>query len=113
MAAAREMFPAVVLSSGKVLVSGGLGTGSAVLGGAKLYDPTAGTWSPAASLSVARVGHTATVLPNRKALVTGGCTWSTCGTITAVSELYDPASNSWSQTGRLNTARWEQTTVQL
>jgi hypothetical protein len=106
MADAREMFPAVVLKSGKVLVSGGLGTGTVVLGSAELYDPSTGVWSAAGSLSVARAGHTATLLQNGKVLVTGGCTSSLCGTITAVSELYDPATNSWSATGNLNTARY-------
>ena len=113
MAQARELFPAVVLTSGMVLVSGGLGANSTVLGGAELYDPTSGAWSAAGSLSVARFGHTATLLQSGKVLVTGGCTASACGAGTAVSELYDPASNSWSSTGSLNTARYYQTAVRL
>lgn len=113
MAAAREEFPAVVFKNGKVLVSGGLGTASAVLAGAELYDPKTGTWISAGSLSVARFGHTATLLSNGKVLVTGGCTASDCSTDTAVSEIYDPTSNSWSTTGSLNTARAYQTAVLL
>jgi hypothetical protein len=113
MAEARELFSAVVLTSGKVLVSGGLGASSTVLGGAELYDPSTGLWSAAGSLSVARFGHTATLLQSGKVLVTGGCTVSTCGTDTAVSELYDPASNSWSTSGNLNTARYSHTAVRL
>lgn len=113
MSEAREYFPAVVLSSGKVLVSGGLGTGSIVLGNAELYDPTTGTWSPAGSLAVPRLGHTATLLTNGKVLVAGGCTSSTCSTETAASEIYDPASNSWSTTGSLNTTRSFHTAVRL
>jgi len=112
MAEARELFPAVVLTSGKVLVSGGLGAGNAVLDGAELYDPGTGLWSAAGSLSVARFGHTATLLQGGKVLVTGGCT-ANCSTGTAVSELYDPASNSWSTTGSLNTARHYHTAVRL
>jgi N-acetylneuraminic acid mutarotase len=113
MTDAREMFPAVVLKSGKILVSGGLGTGSAVLGGGELYDPSTGVWSPAGSLSVARFGHSATLLQSGKVLVTGGCTSNSCSTITAVSELYDPATNSWSSTGSLNVARYSQAAVRL
>jgi hypothetical protein len=45
--------------------------------------------------------------------VTGGCAASNCSTATAVSELYDPASNSWSTTGILNTARYYHTAVRL
>lgn len=113
MAEARELFPAVVLTSGKVLVSGGLGVSSTVLNGAELYDPTTGAWSSAGSLSVARFAHTATLLHSGKVLVTGGCTASNCSTDTAVGELYDPASNSWSTTGSLNTARYDHTAVRL
>src|SRR5258708_6000779 len=113
MTQARENFPAVVLSNGKVLVSGGLGTSSIVLASAELYDPTTGAWSSAGVLSVARYGHTATLLQSGKVLVTGGCTVSNCSTDTAVSELYDPVSNSWSTTGNLNTARYSHTALLL
>jgi Abnormal spindle-like microcephaly-assoc'd, ASPM-SPD-2-Hydin/Galactose oxidase, central domain/Kelch motif len=113
MAEARDSFPAVVLKSGKVLVSGGLGTSSIVLASAELYDPKTGVWTSAGSLSVARVGHTATLLSSGKVLVAGGCTASPSCTNTAVSELYDPTSNSWSTTGSLNTARSSHTAVTL
>lgn len=113
MTVARELFPAVVLTNGKILVSGGLGVSSTVLASAELYDPTTGAWSSAGSLSVPRFGHTATRLPSGKVLVAGGCTASNCGTDTAVSELYDPTSNSWSKTGNLNAARYYHTAVLL
>jgi N-acetylneuraminic acid mutarotase len=113
MSEAREVFPAVVLANGKVLVSGGLGTGSTVLASAELYDPSTGVWSSAGNLSVARLGHTATLLQDGKVLVTGGCTSSLCGADTAISELYDPASNSWSTTGNLITARYYHNAVRL
>jgi hypothetical protein len=113
MTQARENFPAVVLSNGKVLVSGGLGASSIVLASAELFDPTTGAWSSAGVLSLARYGHTATLLQSGKVLVTGGCTVSTCSTDTAVSELYDPVANSWSTTGNLNTARYSHTAVRL
>jgi N-acetylneuraminic acid mutarotase len=62
---------------------------------------------------LARFAHTATLLQNGKVLVTGGCTASNCSPDTAVSELYDPTSNSWSTTGNLNTARAGHTAVRL
>jgi N-acetylneuraminic acid mutarotase len=113
MTQARQNFAAVVLSNGKVLVSGGLGASSVVLASAELYDPTTGAWSSAGVPSVARYGHTATLLQSGKVLVTGGCTVSNCTTDTAASELYDPASNSWSTTGNLNTARYSHAAVLL
>jgi hypothetical protein len=113
MAQARQDFPAVVLNTGKVLVSGGVDASNIPLAGAELYDPTTGLWSSAGSLSVARAGHTATLLPSGKVLVTGGCAASNCSPPTAVSELYDPASNTWSTTGSLNSARYFHTAVLL
>ncbi len=113
MAEAREYFAAVLLKSGKVLVSGGLTTNSIVLATAEIYDPKTGVWTSAGSLSEARLGHTATLLSSGKVLVTGGCLDDLCATNTAVSELYDPTSNSWSTTGSLNTARAFHTAVAL
>lgn len=110
---ARESFAAVVLKSGKVLVAGGLGTSSVVLASAELYDPKTGAWTSAGLLSVARYGHTATLLATGSVLVTGGCTTIGCSTDTAVSEIYDPATNRWSTTGSLNTARYYHTAVLL
>src|SRR5580704_3021286 len=112
MALARDSFPAVVLTNGKVLVSGGVGTGNVILSSAELYDPTTGAWSSAGSLSVARAAHTATLLPGGKVLVAGGCAAVTCAA-TALSELYDPTSNTWSTTGSLNTVRYFHTAVLL
>lgn len=113
MTQAREAFPAVVLKTGKVLVVGGADATGTPLAGAELYDPSTGTWSPAGFLSLPRYGHTATLLPSGKVLVTGGCSASSCSTYTSVSELYDPASNSWSTTGNLSAARYYHTAVLL
>src|SRR5262249_35148588 len=49
-----------------------------------------------------RSGHTATLLPNGKVLVAGGCP---SGHTTATAELYDPATGSWSPTGSMITPR--------
>ena len=113
MVTGRESFPAVVLKSGKVLVEGGLGTGSVVLMGAEIYDPTHGTWSSAGSLAVGRFNHTATLLANGKVLVTGGCTVSACTTLAASSELYNPTTNSWSTVGNMNLPRYGHTATLL
>ena len=110
---ARQSFAAVLLPSGKVLVVGGADASNTMLGAAELYDPATGLWTPAGTLAVPRYGHTATVLSNGNVLVTGGCTVSGCGTLTAVSELYNPTTNSWSTTGSLATARASHSAVRL
>jgi hypothetical protein len=56
----------------------------------------------AASMHQARFGHTATLLQNGKVLVTGG---GTIDDLLATSELYDPASDTWTTSGALKTAR--------
>ncbi len=61
--------------NGKVLVAGGI-NGTASVTSARLYDPVAGTWAAAASLTVARQWHTATVLSNNNVLLFGGATVS-------------------------------------
>jgi N-acetylneuraminic acid mutarotase len=113
MAAARQLFDAVVLTNGNVLVIGGLGTGGAVLRTAELYNSATRTWSAAGSLSVARFDHSATLLKDGRVLVTGGCPVSGCSVATGVSEFYDPATNTWSTTGALKTARRSHNAVRL
>ena len=106
---ARYSHTATVLTNGKILVTGGFGGATstlqnigAVLASAELYDPTSGTWSAAAPMSVARMNHTATLLPSGKVLVTGG----TDGTLTlATAEVYDAASNTWTPAASLATPR--------
>ena len=113
MEAARESFAAVALANGKVLVEGGVGSGGAILATAELYTPSTGKWTPAGAMSVARYGHTATLLQNGKVLVTGGCTSASCTPVTGVTELYDPTTNTWTTTTRLNLARANQTATLL
>ena len=82
MATARSA-PAVLLSTGKVFVAGGYscdGSGNcSSLTSAEIYDPTAGTFSSAGTMTVARSGHTMTVLGNGTVLIAGGenCTSAT------------------------------------
>jgi hypothetical protein len=104
LATARAQSAGVVLKTGKILVAGGLSPSGAAIASAELYDPVAGTWSSAGALSVARYAHTATLLSNGKVLVTGGCAASGCASVTPVSEIYNPTTNSWSTTGSLVTA---------
>ena len=56
------------------------------------------SWIPTGSLNIPRYGHTATLLPNGKVLVTGGRGYNYEALNSA--ELYDPATGTWSITGR-------------
>lgn len=106
MGAARQAHTATGLPDGRVLVTGGspsIMSGSAAVSTAELYDPASGAWSPAAAMSTARAGHTATLLPGGRVLVAGGSDGG-AGSL-ASAEVYDPATNSWSPTGSMTTAR--------
>src|SRR5204863_8652717 len=100
---------------GKVLVAGGLGSIGDSVSSAELYDPAIGTWSATDMLTAARDGHAATLLPNGKVLVAGGVNVPTNGIVTTLSsrELYDPATETWTATNSLNTARGGQTATLL
>ena len=111
---ARYAAPAVTLANGKVLFAGGCTNNcTGVTTTAELYNPTTGTWSFTGSLHMPRYFYTATLLSSGKVLVVGGCNASSCNTVTATSELYDPNSGTWTTTGSLSVARDFQTATLL
>lgn len=98
MARGRRGHTATLLSSGKLLVVGGLGADLKPIASAELYDPTTNTWSAASEL-IARNQHTAVLLPSGKVWVVGGRSLFPNVVDTAdnySSQLYDPATNTWS-----------------
>jgi len=58
-------------------------------------------------MATARIGHTATLLPNGKVLIAGGQTPGCCvkPLIFSSAELYDPSTGSFSATGEMTTPR--------
>jgi N-acetylneuraminic acid mutarotase len=122
MSRARFSHTATLLATGQVLVAGaGIGTGARVdlAVTAELYDPDSGGWTPTGNMTVGRVYHTATLLPNGQVLVAGGRDsvagefQAGGGDALATAELYDPATGSWASTGSLMGPRAFDTAVQL
>ena len=68
----RYLHTASVLTSGKVLVSGGGNSGGVYLNSAELYDPSTGVWTTSGGMNSTRYDHTASVLTSGKVLVSGG-----------------------------------------
>lgn len=103
----RSSHTATLLQNGQVLVAGGnVPSRFLVTGAAELYDPTAGTWSSTAPMPVPLAYHTATLLPDGQVLVAGGD--SDIGFIGTFdyyavqsSELFDPATQTWSSSGNM------------
>ena len=82
---ARTQFTLTLLNNGQVLAVGGStgwvnlsnlpSSGSATtLASAEIYDPPSQTWTEVAPLSVARLAHAATLMPDGTVLITGGLT---------------------------------------
>jgi len=119
MIEARSGHTATLLPDGKVLVAGGgafcCGGGSP-LASAELYDPNSGRWTATGSMAEARVGHTATLLPDRTVLVAGGFNGedvSPFSNARASAELYDPSNGSWTSTASMVTPRGGHATTLL
>lgn len=114
MSQPRNTATATLLQNGKVLVAGGFNVDiNAILttfSSAEIYDQVTNSWSPTGSLAAARTGHTATLLPSGKVLVTGG---DAAGIPMNSSELYDPSTGQWTPTGNLSTARTGHTATLL
>jgi hypothetical protein len=109
MGSPRHDHTMTVLSNGKVLAMGGIGSYNS-LATAEVYNPATGTWSATGSMSMPRFAHTATLLSSGKVLVTGGFNSSSHQ---ATAELYDPAMGTWSATGSMATARSHHTATLL
>lgn len=110
LAVARLEHTATMLLSGKVLVAGGgdsLCLTCSPYASTELYDPAGGQWTPAGNMTIGRMGHTATLLPDGRVLVVGGAGPSTtvaAGPL-ASAEVFDPATGAWTATGSMGQVR--------
>jgi hypothetical protein len=95
MTVARYQHSATLLPSGKVLIAGGLTTGSNPTGTAELFDPVAGTFRPTSQpLTKPRAYQGAALLRTGKVLLVGGGELGE----EILGELYDPATDSFATT---------------
>lgn len=114
MRIAREAHRATLLKSGKVLITGGLSPVWPQQKLAEIYDPATGMFSPAGEMTVSRADHTATLLANGQVLISAGSTGRSINeAVTDTAELYDPATNRFTATGKLAAPRHKHAAVPL
>lgn len=95
-----------ILPDGTVLIVGGEFQ-TITFATAEVYDPGTGMFTRVGSMSIRRHSHTVSLLPDGRVLVAGGGgqlalakPWSY-----DTAEIYDPATGTFSMTGRLSTTR--------
>jgi N-acetylneuraminic acid mutarotase len=102
---ARGGHTATLLNDGRVLVVGGHYSDSGYHATAEIYAPITDTWSNTNSMSTPRSSHTATLLSDGRVLVAGGYYDDRNPRYLSTAEIYDPATETWNNTGTMANAR--------
>ena len=101
-----------LLKDGRVLLTGGQLTGGEVVATAEIYDPATGKFTVIGKMTSPRTFHTACLLKNGRVLLAGGVNGRGIGRpkfapepALASAEVFDPATNRFSPTGRMAIGR--------
>jgi N-acetylneuraminic acid mutarotase len=116
MSIGRDGHTATLLTNGLVLVTGGtrfVGGGFTEVVNCDLYNPATGLWTATGSLNARRSSHTATLLPDGRVMVTGGHYYQSGTFFRNATELYNPATGTWTLTGAMINLRGSHTATLL
>jgi N-acetylneuraminic acid mutarotase len=100
----RAYHASVLLNDGNILISGGGNGASVSYSTAEIYNSTTRTFKSVQLMKYHRASFTLTLLPSGQVLATGGVDWTTF-TYPVTCELYDPITQTWSNTQILNNVR--------
>ncbi len=99
MSTRRVEHAALVLDSGRVLVTGGVsteGVRDGISQSAEIYDPATRTFRRlAAHMTTPRANHEMHLLANGKVLIVGGFSYEGIGTAYGFAEVFDPATETF------------------
>lgn len=87
---------ATALANGRVLLTGGQGAEGEILSAAEVFDPATGIFQPTGDMTVPRVKHAAVLLADGRVLVIGGSDTRGYRARFDSTEVYDPATGSFS-----------------
>ncbi len=119
LSVARSSHTATLMSDGRVLVAGGFDASGTPMSSLEICDPIAKTCSSGGlpALSVARGGHTSTLLSNGpysgQVLICGGQSAAAATSITGSCDRFNPDGNTISAAGAMPSARMGHTAVLL
>lgn len=101
----------ILLMNGEALTTGG-NDDPGPNDSAEVYDPSTGKFTGIAKMTAPRANHSATLLPDGKALIIGGSSWNGWGTgnlsyscCLSSAELYDTATGLFASTGSMTDGR--------
>lgn len=112
----RADHSSTLLPDGRVLIAGGMEENGKFLDSAELFDPRDDSFVAVANMQFNRVEHTATLLANGKVLIAGGLTTrppSSGISVTASTEIYDPAIGGFAAGPTMTTPRTGHAAVAL
>ncbi len=118
MNVARAFHNATLLQNGEVLLTGSIICIDVCDGAertAELYDPASGQFRFTGEMTMPRNGHTATLLPDGRVLITGGAACGEgafCASYSSA-ELYDPPTGVFTSTGSMAVSRQSHTATTL
>ena len=114
----RSASRAVLLQDGRVLLTGGYLSQdgeNVFINSVEVYDLASNAWQQATPLAQARFNHTATLLPDGRALIVGG--WKSIdyyeNSVLDTAEVYDGKSATWSMLAPLHIGRVAHTATLL